>query len=267
MNTQQIDKRLYFEPRYSNGDNKRILWRYVTCGYIGMYRWEIRSNGIYPVMYVKLPKNHPLRAISDSNYLDHFIQEPNITYWDGETVGWDFGHVGDYRHGETNTEGVEIHTVTELKRLLKAIIKRCQEIENDPEAIKEIEYAVEQIRYDQEERNRRFQDDDDYPDDYYDNEGIYNESKNYSKMSKKNTIRLTESKLKNLISESVRKVMNEASQEDMRFFDNTDNRNEARESIMNHINQVTDEYSLSIEDLRFILNSLNKWIQSHDSFM
>ena len=53
----------------------------------------------------------------------------------------------------------------------------------------------------------------------------------------------------------------------MRFFDNTDNRNEARESIMNYINQVTDEYSLSIEDLRFILNSLNKWIQSHDSFM
>ena len=86
-------------------------------------------------------------------------------------------------------------------------------------------------------------------------------------MSKKNTIRLTESKLKNLISESVRKVMNEASQEDMRFFDNTENRNEARESIMNYINQVTDEYSLSIEDLRFILNSLNKWIQSHDSFM
>lgn len=83
----------------------------------------------------------------------------------------------------------------------------------------------------------------------------------------KNTIRLRESDLKRVISESVRKVMNEASQEDMRFFDNTDNRNEARESIMNYINQVTDEYSLSIEDLRFILNSLNKWIQSHDSFM
>lgn len=83
----------------------------------------------------------------------------------------------------------------------------------------------------------------------------------------KNTIRLRESDLKRVISESVKRVLSEASQEDMRFFDNTDNRNEARESIMNYINQVTEEYSLSIEDLRFILNSLNKWIQSHDSFM
>lgn len=225
MNTQNIDKRLYFEPRY-NKSNNQISWRLITCGYIGMYRWEIYSNGMYPAMYIKLPNNHPLRKITDADYLENFITGPNnITYWDGEIVGWDFGHFNDYRHGDTTYEGKTMHTVMELKRELKVLIQQCQKIENNPEAIEAIENTVEEILDKREKERERF-----LNDEYYEYEGLYNESKNYSKMSKKNTIRLTESDLKRVISESVKRVLKEG-------YEDPDFTNEFGE-IVDALNQV-----------------------------
>ena len=60
--------------------------------------------------------------------------------------------------------------------------------------------------------------------------------------------------------------MREASQEDMDFYDNTENRNAARESIADYVNQMMTEYSLSIADVRHIMNTLNRYIQTNDSF-
>lgn len=81
-----------------------------------------------------------------------------------------------------------------------------------------------------------------------------------------NTIKLTENELKRIISESVKNCMKEATQEDMDFYDNTENRNAARESIADYVNQMIAEYSLSIADVRHIMNTLNRYIQTNDSF-
>lgn len=81
-----------------------------------------------------------------------------------------------------------------------------------------------------------------------------------------NTIKLTENELKRIISESVKNCIKEVSQEDIDFYDNTENRNEARESIANYVNQMMTEYSLSIKDVRHIMNTLNRYIQTNDSF-
>lgn len=81
-----------------------------------------------------------------------------------------------------------------------------------------------------------------------------------------NTIKLTENELKRIISESVKNCMKEATQEDMDFYDNTENRNAARESIAYYVNQMMIEYSLSIADVRHIMNTLNRYIQTNDSF-
>lgn len=80
------------------------------------------------------------------------------------------------------------------------------------------------------------------------------------------TIKLTENELKRIISESVKNCIKEASQEDIDFYDNTENRNAARESIANYVNQMMTEYSLSIADVRHIMNTLNRYIQTNDSF-
>ena len=50
------------------------------------------------------------------------------------------------------------------------------------------------------------------------------------------------------------------------FYDNTENRIAARESIANYVNQMMVEYSLSIKDVRHIMKTLNRYIQSNDSF-
>jgi L-rhamnose isomerase len=79
-------------------------------------------------------------------------------------------------------------------------------------------------------------------------------------------IKLTENELKRIISESVKNCIKEASQEDIDFYDNTENRIAARESIANYVNQMMVEYSLSIKDVRHIMKTLNRYIQSNDSF-
>jgi L-rhamnose isomerase len=85
-------------------------------------------------------------------------------------------------------------------------------------------------------------------------------------MKNKNTIVLNESILKNIISETVKNCLKEASQEDLDFFNNTENRNAARISIVNYIKKVIADYSLSITDVRYIMNSLNNYIQIKDNF-
>ena len=85
-------------------------------------------------------------------------------------------------------------------------------------------------------------------------------------MKNKNTIVLNESILKNIISETVKNCIKEASQEDLDFFNNTENRNAARISIVNYIKKVIADYSLSINDVRYIMNSLNNYIQKKDNF-
>ena len=60
-------------------------------------------------------------------------------------------------------------------------------------------------------------------------------------MENKNSITLTESVLKDIISETVKNVIKEASQEDLNFFNNTENRNTARMSIINYVKQMIAE--------------------------
>ena len=81
-------------------------------------------------------------------------------------------------------------------------------------------------------------------------------------MKNKNSITLTESVLKDIISETVKNVIKEASQEDLNFFNNTENRNTARMSIINYVKQMIAEYSLSTEDVQYILNSMLNHLQA-----
>ena len=81
-------------------------------------------------------------------------------------------------------------------------------------------------------------------------------------MKNKNSITLTESVLKDIISETLKNCLKEASQEDLDFFDNTENRNTARMHIVNYVKQMIAEYSLSTRDVEYILNSMLKYLQA-----
>ena len=80
-------------------------------------------------------------------------------------------------------------------------------------------------------------------------------------------LNLTKDDLKRIISESVKVYMNEASQKDIASWDNTNNILAARDSIAKYVKQITVEYSLSNEDVRYIMKTLNNYIQSNDSFL
>ena len=208
---EKIDNRLYFKPSYNDG--RRIEWKVIGSGSVQDYKWTIYSNGMWPCIYVTLPENHPLSSLRKTESLNGYIDGPNeITYWEDNTVGWDFGHFNDYRHdGNTSMEGKKVQTVESLKQYLSDIIQQCQEIANNPEIIEYIENTDEDSYYDDE-----YDDYDDFDyDDYYDSDeepydeyDDFNESKN---IVGKNMIRLSESELKSLISESVKRILSEGS--------------------------------------------------------
>ena len=208
---EKIDSRLYFKPSYSDG--RRVDWKMVGSGSVQDYEWSIYSNGIWPCIYVTLPENHPLNNLTQTDSLSGFIDGPNeITYWEDGTVGWDFGHFNDYHHdGKTSMEGKKVQTVESLKQYLSDIIQQCQEIANNPEIIEYIENTDEDSYYDDEYDDYDNFDYDDYYDsdeEPYDEYDDFNESKN---IVGKNMIRLSESELKSLISESVKRILSEGS--------------------------------------------------------
>ena len=81
-------------------------------------------------------------------------------------------------------------------------------------------------------------------------------------MNNKNTIKLTESELNKIITESVKNVIKEASKEDLDFFNNTENRNAARTQIVKYVKQMIAEYSLSVEDVHYILTSMLNFLNA-----
>jgi uncharacterized coiled-coil protein SlyX len=81
-------------------------------------------------------------------------------------------------------------------------------------------------------------------------------------MENKNSITLTESVLKDIISETVKNVIKEASQEDIHFFDNLENRVAARTQIIKYVNQMIAEYSLSYREVHYILITMLKHLEA-----
>ena len=132
MNNQQLDTRLYYSP------SKQIT--IIKQGNFHGYNWQIASNGAYPLMYITLPNNHVYNYLGAdwimNSYgwgIDNDISpyKRSITYFKGNTIGFDFAGTEDLRNGYWGTDGRgKSWTLEEIEQLIQQYIT----IRLEPEA-------------------------------------------------------------------------------------------------------------------------------------
>ena len=194
------------------------------------YKWKI-TTGMqgYPCAYIVLPYWSVYQIFEYfGGGLEHAnIGHGGVTYCKDNVIGWDYGHYGDYSPGHENGK---VWSVEMIEAQLMYIIKNftCFDdyewdnnkiipsqqpnwnnlpYENTNPTTKPVPSNQNSVlaAYTSKKRNYKplsFNDND--ISDLYNIKPNKNESKN---MNRKNTIRLTESELKRVISESVKKLL------------------------------------------------------------
>lgn len=107
----------------------------IAEGEMDGYKYFIRTNGMYPMAYVKTKKKQILKCLDYAKIVTHggftFSGKFPSGEPDGYWLGWDYAHVGDYVPFMSNVWATHKWTIDEIMEDVKRAVELLKGEDNE----------------------------------------------------------------------------------------------------------------------------------------